>query len=141
MLVIDTSVVVKWVVPETEGRREADTEIALSLLETALVAPDCIIGEFANALFKKIQRGEIERTQAEKSIEILPTLIQFEPISTLIAPAFELACDLEHPVHDCLYLALAIELNAQLVTADMVFVDRCRAFETQYPIIALSEYS
>jgi len=141
MLVVDTSVAVKWVVPETAAHHEADTDIALLLLERGLIAPDCILGEFANALFRKLQRNEIRREHADKAIAILPDIVRFEPIVSLIVPAFELACTLSHPVHDCLFLALAIEIDGQLISADMAFVDRCRAHSLNYPIIALSEYA
>jgi predicted nucleic acid-binding protein len=141
MLVVDTSVAVKWVVPETEAHLEVDTDIALTLLERGLIAPDCILSEFANVMFKKVRRNEIGRVHADESIAILPDIVRLEPISALIVPAFELACRLIHPVHDCLFLALAIETNVQLVSADMAFVARCRATGSSYPIIALSEYA
>jgi predicted nucleic acid-binding protein len=139
MLIVDTSVAVKWVAPETDAHREADTEAALRILERGLVAPECILGEFANALFKKIQRGEIGREQADQSIAILPNIVRFEPIQSLIVPAFDLACTLSHPVHDCLFLALAIQLDVELVTADRVFVDQCRKVNQNYPIRLLVE--
>jgi predicted nucleic acid-binding protein len=36
----------------------------------------------------------------------------------LLKPAFEIACQTDRTVYDCLYLALAIELGGKLVTAD-----------------------
>ena len=49
MLVVDTSVAVKWVVPENGDGVEADTGIALSLLPHGLIAPDLMLVEFGNA--------------------------------------------------------------------------------------------
>ena len=54
MVVIDTSVAVKWVIPEDGANIEAGTSAALDLLSQPLIAPDCIMGEFANALWVKI---------------------------------------------------------------------------------------
>jgi hypothetical protein len=34
-----------------------------------------------------------------------------------VAAALTIACDLKHPIHDCCYLALALEENAVVVTA------------------------
>jgi predicted nucleic acid-binding protein len=36
----------------------------------------------------------------------------------LTAGAFDIACDIKRPMPDCLYLALAVERNLQLLTAD-----------------------
>ena len=41
-----------------------------------------------------------------------------EPHRHLQAEALALACHLDHPVYDCLYLALARRVAALLLTAD-----------------------
>jgi predicted nucleic acid-binding protein len=139
VLVIDTSVVVKWVVPESGDGIEEGTAEALDLLPHGLIAPDCIFGEFANALFKKVLRGEIGEGQAREAVAILPTLVQFLPIATFVVPAFELALTLRHPVHDCLFLAVAQKMGIRLVSADERFVARCRAADQELPVVALGE--
>lgn len=54
LLVIDASIAVKWVVEE-EGTIEA-----LALRGAAkLIAPDLLIAECANILWKKVRRGEL----------------------------------------------------------------------------------
>jgi predicted nucleic acid-binding protein len=40
----------------------------------------------------------------------------------LQARALRLGCDLDHPVHDCLYLALALDRGTALATADRRFL-------------------
>lgn len=139
MLVIDTSVAVKWVVPENGDTIENDTSLALDLLSHALIAPDCIVGEFANAMFRKVQAGEIRANQAKASIEILPDVITFLPSPALVTDAFELALTIGHPIHDCLFLITAMQYGHPLITADQKFVDRCRRSEIDYPVAALFE--
>ena len=51
-LVIDASVAVKWVI------EEEDTTQALALRGRALAAPDLLIAECANILWKKVRRNE-----------------------------------------------------------------------------------
>jgi predicted nucleic acid-binding protein len=51
-LVIDASIAIKWVIEE-EGTKEA-----LALRNQALVAPDLLIAECANVLWKKVRRRE-----------------------------------------------------------------------------------
>jgi predicted nucleic acid-binding protein len=141
MLVVDTSVAVKWVVPENGGNIEDDTGLALDLLSYALIAPDCLVGEFANAMFRKVQADEISAVQAKASIDILPELITFFPTPVLVAAAFDLAIAIGHPIHDCLFLVTAMQHGHPLVTADRKFVARCRKGEIHYPIKSLSESS
>lgn len=52
VLCIDASVAIKWVIDEA-GTREA-----LALRNNALIAPDLLISECANVLWKKVQRME-----------------------------------------------------------------------------------
>ncbi|MDT9165965.1 type II toxin-antitoxin system VapC family toxin, partial [Escherichia coli] len=40
------------------------------------------------------------------------------PSSVVMKSAFTIALDLDHPVYDCLYLALAAARDCRLVTAD-----------------------
>ncbi len=139
MLVIDTSVAVKWVVPENGGNIETETDIALDLLSRGLIAPDCMAAEFANALFKKVQRGEIVDRQAKEAVDILPDLVNFLPTPALIAPALDLALSIGHPIHDCIFLVTAMQHGYPLITADRKFVEKCRRSEVEYPIFVLSD--
>lgn len=139
MLVVDTCVAVKWVVPEDGAHWEAEMDIALDVLPRGLVAPDCIMGEFANALFKKVRRGEIGIEQAREAVAILPDIVSFVPTPPLVPAALDLADRLGHPVHDCLFLALAIQLDLLLVTADAQFVANCRGQLPDLPVRLLGE--
>ena len=59
MLVIDACITVKWVVKE-DGTLEA-----LALRQKAkLIAPELLVAECANILWKKIQRGEFLKEEA-----------------------------------------------------------------------------
>jgi predicted nucleic acid-binding protein len=141
MLVVDTSVAVKWVVPENPTNIEADTSAALNLLSRQMIAPDCMLAEFANAMFKKIRRQEISKEQARESLSVLSDLVTFLPTPLFVGPAFELSTQLSHPVHDCLFLVVAIQHDAQLVTADQKFVDRCLETGLNYPVHTLADGS
>ncbi|UCF37496.1 MAG: type II toxin-antitoxin system VapC family toxin [Acidobacteriota bacterium] len=45
----------------------------------------------------------------------------------LIGKAFKIACELNHPVYDCLYLALAEIEKCELVMADRKFLRKVSA--------------
>jgi predicted nucleic acid-binding protein len=62
--------------------------------------------------------------------------------ATGLAPrAVAIAGQLDHPVYDCFYLALAEAEQADLVTADMRLVGRVRATSWEQRTVSLSEYN
>ncbi len=139
MLVVDTSVAVKWVVPEDDAHRVIAIDLALTLLPRGLIAPDCIMSAFANALFKKVQFGEIGIDQAREAVAILPEIVNLVPSPPLVPAALDLAHQLSHPVHDCMFLALAVQQELLLVTADARFVAHCRARAAGLPVRLLAD--
>jgi predicted nucleic acid-binding protein len=112
-LVIDASVAIKWVIDEP-GTKEA-----LSLLRHRLYAPDLLVAECANILWKKVQRNELTPQEAELAARLLQRAdVELAPMRALLEPATRLAIALDHPAYDCIYLALAENMACDLVTAD-----------------------
>lgn len=122
--VVDASVALKWVLDE-DG---ADRAIALTRSHL-LYAPDLIFTESANALWVISRRGDFTTRQAEEALQALRTAPLMRPCRDpdLMRAAFELARRLDHPVYDCVYLALAAELDRPVVTADRRFLRAVRA--------------
>jgi predicted nucleic acid-binding protein len=117
-LVIDASIAIKWVVEE-DGTPQALAVRA----QGRLLAPDLLVAECANVLWRKVSRGELSREQALLAARLLEASdIDLRPTRTLLATAARLAIDLDHPAYDCLYLALAIANDCRLVTADERFL-------------------
>lgn len=113
--VVDASVAVLW------GIRDpmAETAEALLLSPRFLIAPDFILIEVANAVWKMARRGDIPGDQAESFVNRLPhALSELVPPTVLWSQAFGIARRLDHPVYDCAYLALAELRGAPLVTLD-----------------------
>src|SRR4028118_1089285 len=114
-LVVDASVAFKWFA------REPDTPQANALLRRgeALIAPEHLIAEVCNAAWKSWSRGEISRSQAlTVAPRIRPLLTEVFPLDALAPRALLVSLDLNHPVYDCFYLALAERERAVIVTAD-----------------------
>ena len=113
-LVIDASIAVKWIVEE-EG-----TPQALILREKAkLIAPELLVAECANILWKKVQRNELSQEEALFGAKLLQGAdIELLPMRSLFEIATRTAIELDHPAYDCIYLALAIENECPFVTAD-----------------------
>jgi len=116
---IDASVAVKWVVSEP------DSERAMALYGGGFAAPDLILVEIANILWKKVRRREIDALQATLGLSELQSTLDVMPTLSLESRALEIGMALDHPVYDCIYLALAEALDTTLVTADTRLLRCC----------------
>lgn len=120
-LVIDASVVIKWVV------EEPGTAEALALRRYQLLSPDLLIPECANILWKKVRRQEIGPDEAVLAARLLQHAdVELVPMRSLLEPAMRLAIQLDHPAYDCVYLALAQASGCRFVTADSRFCAKMR---------------
>jgi predicted nucleic acid-binding protein len=114
-LVVDASVALKWFV----GEDGSDLAVALLNRGEPLIAPDLVLAEVCNAAWKSLRRGEIAAAQLDQVAIDLPEAFQrLIPLDRLVRPAAALARELDHPVYDCFYLALAEAEDAPMVTAD-----------------------
>ncbi len=132
--VVDASVLIKTVV------EESGTTEALNLLrEHAILAPDLVLPECANVLWKKVRLGEFTREEAEVASQILKRVdIELVPSRSMIDAVVELAVCLDHPAYDCTYLALARTERAPLVTADQRLVRKLGEAGNGFPELAVN---
>ena len=115
---IDASIAIKWVVEEDR------TPQALALRrQTKLIAPELLVAECANILWKKARKRELSIDEAIFAARLLAAAdIELLPTRSLLETATRIAIELDHPAYDCLYLALAVENGCQFVTADQSLV-------------------
>jgi predicted nucleic acid-binding protein len=114
--VVDASVAIKWVIAE------GDDDAALRLRDLMLSAPDLLLAECGSALWAKVRRREIEEDEAIMALAALSEApIVLTPMPFVTADALRLALLIGHPIYDCLYLALALQTQVPLVTADRRF--------------------
>ena len=96
---------------------------ALVESEAKLIAPDIIHAEMANGLWAN---AVSKRIAPDKAIELnlawQPMIDEVHDTARLADHALRLSIVLSHPIHDCLFLALAIRESAPLVTADAKFL-------------------
>ena len=134
-LVVDASVAVKWLVVEPE------TEKAEALLEVCRlgkydpVAPELLVAEVGSVLCTRVRQGTMTAGQAEFQFDrfkrIRPIL---KPLLDLMGQALKLALVHRHSIYDCLYVALALEAQCDLVSADAKLF---RTFSPSYPNVKL----
>jgi predicted nucleic acid-binding protein len=121
-LVVDASIVVKWVVEEDS------TPEALVLRQKArLIAPDLLVAECANILWKKVQRGELLKAEAIVAARLLQGAeLELLPMRSLFEAATRMSIEIDHPAYDCVYLVLALQRKCQFVTADERLLHKLR---------------
>ena len=118
---VDASVVIKWFV--TEPLCEEARQLLGERLD--LHAPDILLAEFANIIWKKVRRGEISDPQPYfDELTSLPKIVTLHPGGDLIGRAAQIAVVIDHPVYDCLYLACAEVTASVIITADQKLVNR-----------------
>lgn len=121
MLVLDASVAIKWFTDEPGS--DAAERVAL---HGALVAPDLLCAEVGPAGWRAVRMGLMRREQTSscrrlsvatwassgRSSRCGPARLQLWPRALAIAHL------LDHPLPDCIYLALAESVARSVTTAD-----------------------
>ena len=136
--VVDASVAVKWLVAEE------DTDVAQELATSGhdLHAPRLMASEVANALWRKVRAGEIERRAAGILLANVPNMpVRWGADEIVAADAMRLAQALDHPVYDCVYLALAHRVGATMLTADRRFVTAVASTVHGESVLTLADYA
>lgn len=120
--VLDASVAVKWVVPSSN---EPLTDESLRLFkryrdgEVDFVVPDIFWAELGNVLWRGARRGRWSRSDAENAILDFAHR-EFTTVSSqaLLSEALKIAFVHNQSLYDCLYAALAVQAQSDLITAD-----------------------
>jgi predicted nucleic acid-binding protein len=113
--VVDASVGVKWFLPEPGAADAARLQAPAHELHI----PDFFDLELANIFWKAVRQGRLTWPEADARLARLASLaIPRHPIGRLVGAAFDIAHTADRTVYDSLYVALATDLGATLVTAD-----------------------
>lgn len=120
--VLDASILIQTIV------REKYTDVALKLVSMLeeIYAPSLILYEIGNALVILKRRNFITKEDAMRKfnyVKSIPTLnikeIEFDR-------AIDMAIELDITLYDASYLNLALEMEAQLITADRKLYEKGR---------------
>jgi predicted nucleic acid-binding protein len=115
VFVVDSSAGMKWFVPEVHSAHAQRLQNPAHELHV----PTFFDVEMVNILWKKFRRGELTQEEADDIVDQLPGLsVVLHAEAPLIRTAFDLAVQSQRTAYDCLYLALAVQLGGQMVTAD-----------------------
>jgi predicted nucleic acid-binding protein len=118
VIVIDTSVLVKFILKEEGWNKIAD------FLKAGTISVDLVIKETVNAIWKRVMRKEISLEEAKSMFEavkeILNKAVIIENEMDYIDEAFEISIRRNITVYDSLYIALAKKKKLGLLTADEI---------------------
>ena len=127
--VLDSSVAVKWVLPEVHSDKALQLRDDFRKGVHELLAPDVFPAEVAHALTKAGRQKRIARAKARalwRSIMLdCPALHSSVPLAER---AIDIATQFHIPVYDCLYISLAEQQRYQFVTADDKIVRNLQVF-------------
>jgi len=139
-LIVDACVAAKWLV-EAE-----DSDRARLLLDNQfyLRAPDLLLPEVTNVLWKKTVRGEINIAEMQSIMDILlrdhiDATVRLLPSRILAKLALQIAAEERHTAYDSIYLACAVQARCRLVTADYRFVRSVKNPLLKPHIVALND--
>jgi predicted nucleic acid-binding protein len=128
-VIVDASLAVRWFL------LEADSPAARALLAEKIgeIAVPAVFGiEVAATLVREANMDRANAQFMRDAITRLTHLIDDGSILThdqspaQLSRAANLAIDLGHPLKDCLYLALAMEKDCELVTCDARFAAKAK---------------
>ena len=135
-IVVDGSVAVKWFVPELHSKA------ALRLLRESvgLGAPEIILAEVGNVLWKKWRRGEIEPAAVpEMMIDFRKIPLHLFDTDYLFMDAWDIAKNYSRSFYDSLYVALAVRNNCRMVTADLKLFNLLKATSLKKHILWIED--
>lgn len=90
----------------------------------SLLVPDFFFPEIGNILWKRVRRGETTLENAQSDLgTLIGVSLQIHPSLPLMPLALNIAVRIQQAVYDCVYLALAVTHECQMVTADERFLN------------------
>lgn len=133
--VIDASVAIKWFLPEIKHK---EAGVLLKNHKNRMLVPDLFFIEFDAIVTKKVRQNLVERPDSSiicDEVRNLPFIsVPYELVFSL---ALNLSTSLPITHYDACYLAVAVEYNEVVVTADKRFYSALRGTPFESYVAAL----
>ena len=123
--VVDASVAAAWLLPD-EPLIEKGAFVRDSFLrgDIQIFVPDLLFSEIGNVLWKASRRGRLTTQWArESATSLLQMELPTAPSKPLLLDALALALATGRTAYDSIYVALAMDMNLPLLTADVRLVN------------------
>jgi predicted nucleic acid-binding protein len=127
VLIVNASVAIKWFPPFDSEPLAAEARTLLdqwSRAEIQIAVPDLFWAEIGNILWKSVRVGRCSRSEAEELLRTMQMMsLPAIPSAQLVELALSIASLHSRAIYDCLYVALAKQSGAKMVTADEKLVN------------------
>lgn len=121
--VIDSSVAIKWVLPETDTPKAVRLRNEFRRGMHDLLAPDVFPVEVAHSLTRAERKKLIQPPAAVKRLNnVLSFPPKLHPYLPLLPRAAMISSRTAQSVYDCLYVVLAEREGCELITADQKLI-------------------
>jgi predicted nucleic acid-binding protein len=118
-IVVDSSVVAKWFIPESDSPKAKAMVLDSARAGTNLIVLDLAFAEVTNVLWKKFRQKLMTADQVRDSLAEMQTApLEVTPVTRLLPTALEIAMKYDRAVYDALFVSLAQNLALRAVTAD-----------------------
>lgn len=130
-IVVDTSALIRLYLPDGPLPEDLEEQVHAAWNgNTLLLAPDLILAEAGQVLWKKQQAGLIDMKETDEILDaIMEMPIEIVAHRKLLPTALQLARKFSVTVYDALFLALSRIMRAELITADQELLQVCRRNE------------
>ncbi len=131
-LIVDASVAIKWVF------QEADSNEAQSIRRFELGSVELMWSECSNVLWRLVRKNHISDHEASTKLDLLLAVgLTIYLTASVIRRALAIACELDHPAYDCLYLAAAEQEKARFVTVEEKLLRKLATAPARFAALAI----
>jgi predicted nucleic acid-binding protein len=118
-IVIDSSVAIKWFIPQNYSLEANKILNSYQQDQVILLAPDLIYSEMGNIVWKMERFQGLENQDAQVILDLFEQM-QFNIVSSkqLLKDAYQFAVSHQRSVYDSLYVVLSIKEDCKFITAD-----------------------
>ncbi|MEI5663863.1 type II toxin-antitoxin system VapC family toxin [Bosea sp. CCNWLW174] len=125
-VVLDASFIVKLLVDESGSRLAQAVLEGYEAAGSVFLAPSHALAEIGEVLCRKLRKGSIESVQFERALDSATRRVASNDLTSLLAVAAKIAIDHGVSVYDALYVALADQAGALMLTADRKLAEKLR---------------
>jgi predicted nucleic acid-binding protein len=138
-LVVDSSVVAKWVLVEPDSPQADRLLTDAAQQGFQLITLDLAVVESTNAIWVHFHRGLLSSAECQDAFAALMAMpLLIEAARPLLFSALPLSCTYHQSVYDCLFVSLVVKLGLKGGTADTKLYE---AIHADFPqIILLRDY-
>jgi len=142
LLILDTSVIVKWFFKDNENRKEK-ADIILSMYmdnKIKIIAPELAVFEMANVLKSKLNKYRSEQLEIIDKLYNMGIIFYIDV--EILKGAVKIAIDIKESVYDGIFLATAEYFNGKFITDDnRLFLNYKNYKKKKIQIITLNNYT